>query len=243
MSATYPAGDEASTLGYSDIATMTSANKGRTVTVIFTTPFADWQMLFNDLLPAHVMEEVGWDPPCSTVDPAIDISGGPFSIAAVADGGRAITYKPNPKWWGQTPLLDRLVLRVATSPAQLARWLARGTAQVVLPSSFDPAYLQAVSSLPSASSEVDISSTFLSLFFSTTSAALPSAAIRQAVALAVDRQDLVNSVVGWADESIVPSASHLYVQNQNGYPGPPTSPPNQGTTTTVPVGSATEPFP
>jgi ABC-type transport system substrate-binding protein len=67
--------------------------------------------------------------------------------------------------------------------------------------------------------------------------------VREAVAHAVDRQALVNAVVGWADDAIVPSASHLYVQNQPAYPGPPTAPPNVGTTTTVPVGSPTVPFP
>ena len=60
--AAYPSGDQASILGYSDIASMKASNQGRTVTVVFSTPFADWQMLFTDLLPAHVMEKVGWDP-------------------------------------------------------------------------------------------------------------------------------------------------------------------------------------
>ena len=44
--------------------------------------------------------------------------------------------------------------------------------------------------------------------------------VREALSHAIDRQALINTVVGWADTSIVPAASHLYSQTQNGYPGP-----------------------
>ena len=72
-----PSPDVASIAGYRDIASVTGSNGGHTVTVKFKTTFADWQMLFANLVPAHVMEKVGWNPTCTTVDPAIDLSGGP----------------------------------------------------------------------------------------------------------------------------------------------------------------------
>src|SRR4029077_1392289 len=50
----------ATTLGYRDIASLTGSNQGRTVTVVFRTPFADWPSLFDDLLPAHIADQVGW---------------------------------------------------------------------------------------------------------------------------------------------------------------------------------------
>ena len=68
--------DVASIAGYRDISSVTGSNGGHTVTVKFKTTFADWQMLFANLVPAHVMEKVGWNPACTTVDPAIDLSGG-----------------------------------------------------------------------------------------------------------------------------------------------------------------------
>ena len=73
--------DVSSIAGYRDIASVTGSNGGHTVTVKFKTTFADWQMLFDNLVPAHVMEKVGWNPTCATVNPAIDLSGGPFKIA------------------------------------------------------------------------------------------------------------------------------------------------------------------
>ena len=88
----------ASTAGYRDIRSVKGSNKGRTVTVVFRTPFADWQMLFSNLLPAHIMEKTGWNPACTTVDPAIDLSGGPFQIAKVT--AQSIVLRANPEMVG-----------------------------------------------------------------------------------------------------------------------------------------------
>jgi len=214
----------ATTLGYRDIASVTSGNGGRTVTVVFKTPFADWRALFNDLLPAHVMEKVGWDPACTTVDPAIDLSGGPFEITKVVPG-REVVLTKNPHWWGESVDLDHLVVRSGSGPAQLTHWLVTGQAQAVQPSSFDEGFLQNVGTKPGLDSSVGISSSFLQLEFGALSPVTGAPEVRQAIAHALDRQALVNAVVGWANSNIVPAASHLYSQTQGSYPGPATVPP------------------
>ena len=92
---TSPVGqDVASIAGYRDIASVTGSNQGRTVTVRFKRTFADWESLFSNLLPAHIMEKVGWNPPCTSVDPSIDLSGGPFKIAAVTPGSIILGAEP-----------------------------------------------------------------------------------------------------------------------------------------------------
>jgi len=209
----------ASTRGYRDIASVIGSNAGRTVTVIFKTPFSDWQMLFNDLLPAHVMEKAGWNPNCTSVDPAIDLSGGPFEIATVTTG-KEVTLIRNPKWWGQKADLDRMVILTASGTRQLTHWLTDGTAQVIQPSSYASSYLETVGANQGLNSNEQISGTLLQLEFSATSPATSVIAVRQAIAHAVDRQDIVNAVVGWTNSYITPAASHLYSQNQGPYPNP-----------------------
>ncbi|HLG66969.1 MAG TPA: ABC transporter family substrate-binding protein [Acidimicrobiales bacterium] len=240
-----PTPQAASSLGYRDIRSVTGSDHGRTVTVVFRQPFADWQSLFHDLLPAHVMEQVGWDPPCTTVTPSIDLSGGPYAISSVIPG-REVVLSANPRWWGDPPWLSRIVVRIASSPAQLASWQRRGIVQVVEPSSLSPAVLQSLATDPGTQSELDVSSTYLQLLFSLRSPITAKLAVRQAVAYAVDRQSLVDGVVGWADSAVVPAQSHLYVQTQNGYPPQPASPapnpflaahPATTTTTTSPATS------
>lgn len=238
----------ASTLGYRQIASMASSNHGRTVTVKFKTPFADWQMLFNDLLPAHVMEKVGWDPGCTTVDPQVDLSGGPFEIGKVVPGKEVVLVR-NPRWWGAAPDLDRIVVRTAGSTAQLASWVDTGKAQVVLPTGFAPSFLEQVSGRRTVESSDQVSSTFLQLEYSMTSAVTGTLAVRQAVSHAIDRQALVNQVVGSLNTTIVPAASHLYSQAQTSYPGPRTpsiqasGAPGSTTTTTSKTPTPATPYP
>ena len=209
---------QSSTLGYRDIRSVKATNHGRTVTVIFKTPFADWQMLFDDLLPAHVMASAGWDPGCTTVDPSIDLSGGPYEIGSVS--GKEIVLVRNPRWWGQEPYLDRIVVRVAAGSNQLANWVDRGSAEVVQPSTADASFLAAVATRPRVDSASAVSTTFLQLEYSTTSPVTGDLNVRLGVSHALDRQAMVNAVVGPTSTAVVPAESHLYSQAQSAYPGP-----------------------
>jgi glutathione transport system substrate-binding protein len=211
--------DVASTLGYSRIKSVTGSNHGRTVTVVFKKAFADWKMLFANLLPAHVMEQVGWDPGCTTVDPKIDLSGGPYEIGTVVPG-HEVVLRRNPTWWGTMPNLDTIVIRTGSNADQLARWVDSRAVQVALPASFAPSFLEQVSSKPSVQSASQVSTTFLQLEYSTTSTLTGQLAVRDAISYMIDRQAIVNSVAGPINTAIVPAASHLYAQSQQSYPGP-----------------------
>ncbi len=241
-------GSTGPSLGYRQIASMKPSAKGRTVTVVFKTPYADWQSLFDYLLPAHVLEKTGWDPACTTLDPAIDLSAGPYVLDKIV-AGKEVVLGRNPKWWEQMPPLQKIVVKIATGPTQLSQWLGRGTVDVAFPAGYDERYLQAVTSDPSTLSQSQLSGTFLELQFSVTSPATASLDLRLAIAHAVDRQALVNDVAGWADSTIVPAASHLFAQTQQGYPShkpPPLQVSGQPgyTTTTLPKTSPTAtPFP
>jgi peptide/nickel transport system substrate-binding protein len=223
----------ASVAGYRDIASVKGTNKGRTVTVIFRTLFADWQMLFANLLPAHIMESVGWNPTCSSVDPKIDLSGGPFEITSVSP--QAVGLRANPKWWGTPPNLHSLTVHVASDTQQLTQWTQSGFVQVAMPATITPAYLGQVTSLPGEQSSVDPSDTFLQLEMASDPATVTPVDVRQAIALSVDRQALLTQRVNWAlpDEEV--ATSHIEVVGQPGYHSPPSSdtPPTVPTSTTT----------
>ena len=227
--------DVASTAGYDDIRSVVGSNKGKTVTVVFSTPYADWQSLFDYLVPAHIMDKVGWSPDCHTLDPAVDLSGGPYVLKSVTPG--TVVLVQNPKWWGEPAKLDRVVIKEANGPTELARWLRHGVVNVAAPSSFSAGFLQSVTDMPYVRSQVNVSSTFLELELSTIAPLTANPTVRLGIAHAVDRQDLVNQVAGFADISITPSASHIYSQDQGPYPQNSSAVPinlEQPTTTTVP---------
>jgi len=225
---TPPATDAASTLGYRDIESVKGSNDQRTVTVVFKTPYSGWQGLFHDMLPAHVLSEVGWNPSCSTVDPAVDLSAGPYEIGSVQAG--EVVLVRNPKWWETPGYLDQIVVRTASDPSQLARWLANGQAQVVEPTSFPQSFLVSVGALGPVKSQLEFGTTLLDLQFATESPLLSDPRVRQALAYALDRTRLVDATVGWADSTTVPAVTHFYTQGESGYPDLPS-----GTTEPFPV--------
>ena len=114
-------------------------------------------MLFANLVPAHVMEKVGWDPTCTTVNPAIDLSGGPFKIGSVS--GTTVKLVQNPKWWGTPANARSITVHVASSTAQLAQWMSSGFVQVAEPTTVTPSFLTTMTGLPGAQSDVDTSAT------------------------------------------------------------------------------------
>lgn len=222
----------ASTAGYRDITSVKGSDKGRTVTVVFRQLFADWKMLFSDLLPAHVMEKTGWNPACTSVNPAIDLSGGPFRIAAVS--AQRIVLRTNPKWWGTAPNARRIVVHIASSTAQLAQWVRSDYVQVALPDALTPSFMTEVTSLPHVQSQISLSGTVLQLAMASGSGSQLSSDIRLALALSVDRQALVNRQVAWALSSVQVATSHIYAQGESGYPSSTTTTP-----TTTPNGVPT----
>lgn len=222
----------ASTAGYRDIKSVKGSNKGRTVTVIFRTPFADWQMLFANLLPAHIMKKSGWNPSCSTVDPAVDLSGGPFRLAKVS--AQTIVLRPNPKWWG-TPASARVIrVHIASSTTELAQWVRSGFVQVALPSSITPSFLTEVTSLPHMQSTIDTSGTILELEMASGPGSQLTPDMRLAIALSTDRQALVNRQATWALSSVQVATSHIYAQGETGYHSSPLTTP-----ATTPTGATT----
>ncbi len=229
----------ATVAGYRDIASVKGSQGGRTVTVVFHTLFADWQMLFANLLPAHVMQSVGWNPACPTLNAEIDLSGGPFEIASVTP--QTVRLRANPKWWGTAPNLRSLIVHIASSTQQLTQWMQSGFVQVAQPEALSASSLSAFTSLPGAQSSIASSSTFLQLEMASDPDAALSTDVRQAIALSVDRQALLNDQVTWAQGNAQVATSHVEVQGQTGYHAPPSSDapstvPTSTTTSTTTIG-------
>ncbi len=220
--------DVTSIAGYRDISSITGSNGGSTVTVKFKKAFADWQSLFDNLVPAHVMEKVGWNPACPTVSPAIDLSGGPFKIGSVS--GQTITLVQNPKWWGTPANARSVTVHIASSTDQLAQWMTSGYVQVAEPTTVTQPFLTQMTGLPGVQSDVDTSDTMLQLDMASSLDSDLSPDLRFAIALSINRQDLVNQEVSWAVPGISVADSHVYVQGQQNYKPAPTGAP----TTTVP---------
>ncbi|HEY7946949.1 MAG TPA: ABC transporter family substrate-binding protein [Acidimicrobiales bacterium] len=206
----------ASTLGYRDIASVLSSNAGRTVTVTFRKPDADWESLFDDLLPAHIAEQVGWNHGFDHFDAHVLVSAGPWLIEKWVPGRQVVLVR-NPRWWGTVPRMNRITLEAVTDPSTLARDVSTNRVQVAAPDSFDAALMAELSALPKAESESPLGATMLQLEFNVTHAPLNSVAVRQGIAHAIDRVGIVTGVAQPLNPSVWLDNNHLFANSQPTY--------------------------
>jgi peptide/nickel transport system substrate-binding protein len=206
----------ASDLGYRDVASVIGSHGGKTVTVVFSTPFTDWRVLFHDMLPAHIARRVGWNHGFAAFNPAVDLSAGPYVLKSVSSGGSAVLVR-NPKWWGTAAVLDRVDVSVAPNQKSWIGALAASNQAVAQPSTFNLGSLDAVSSLPNTQSFIKPSLNLLQLEFNVTSPLTVQPAVREAIAHALDRTAMLNRVFGSLDPALVVNQDHLAIASQGTY--------------------------
>jgi peptide/nickel transport system substrate-binding protein len=206
----------ASTLGYRDVASVTGSNGGRTATVVFATPFADWRIMFDHIVPAHIARKVGWNTGFASFDPAVDLSAGPLVLRSVSSSGTAVLVR-NPSWWGTPSALATVTVSDGQDPASWIGPLAASDTAVSQPGSFTLGSLNSVSALPNTQSSIHSSLALQSLEFDVRSTVGSHLAARQAIAHAVDRSALLTKLFGDVDPTLDVNDSHLALAWQNSY--------------------------
>jgi glutathione transport system substrate-binding protein len=206
----------ASTAGYRDIASVTGSNAGKTVTVVFQHPYADWPSLFSDLLPGHIAQRVGWNHGFDRFDSSVFVSGGPWILTSWVPGVR-LTLARNPKWWGAAPHLDGVVVKVQPTAGATAADLVAGRAQVGGPAAYDSSFLGSVSSSPLLSSQSTLGTTILQLEFNVRQAPFNSAAVRQGIGRSLDRPAIVAAAGQPLDPLVGLDNNHLFANGQTAY--------------------------
>lgn len=215
-----PDADAASTTGYEDIETLTvDESDPKQVTVVYgaETPFADWQSLFDYLYPAHIMEERGTPFGESfDTDDVPDFSGGPWIIDDY-ELDSVITFVPNEEWYGEPPLLESITYQLGIEPGTLAQSfenneidMAYPQPQVDLVSSF-----QALQ--PAVACQITTGFSFEHIDFNQENEFLQDLEVRQAIAFALDRDDLVERTIGQFDPNAVRLDNRLILNPEEDY--------------------------
>ncbi len=211
----------ASTLGYRDVESVVGSHGGKTVTVKFSTPFTDWRVMFDHMVPAHIARRVGWNRGFDSFNPSVDLSAGPFVVQSASSGSAVLVR--NPRWWGTPANLDRVVVNVAPNQEAWAAALASGNRTVVQPQTFDLGSLNQVTSMPNTQSDVHPSLDLVDLEFNVTAPTTSTTAARQLIAHAIDRNDLLNRTFGTIDSGLVINDDHLALAFQSNYNPSPAS--------------------
>jgi peptide/nickel transport system substrate-binding protein len=208
--------DVAATAGYRDIRSVTGSDGGKTVTVVFARPFAEWRSLFFDLLPSHYVKRQadGWNTGLDR-NPQQIPSGGPFQIASYARG-QSLTLERNPRYWGPRAHLDRIVLRFLTDSGAQVDALRNGEVDIIYPRpQLD--VVRTVQRLPGVRSQLRFGLSFEHLTFNLNHPILKDLTVRRAISMAVDRQQLLERTVGQLSGSVQVLGNRIWLTGQPAY--------------------------
>ena len=208
--------DAASTVGYDRIDRVTGSADGKTVTVVFDEPFADWQSLFANLLPAHYVRRQpgGWN---SGLDkhPQDIPSGGPFRIAG-STPGESVTLRRNERYWATRAHLDQIqILLVPDSDAQYDA-LRNHEADLIRPQPTNDMVNQ-IRRLPGVRSDARPTLGFEHLTFNLGQPVLADVDVRRAIATAIDTRQLVDRLLRPTDPGAQALGNRIWLTGQQPY--------------------------
>lgn len=207
--------------GYRDIKTLSVAKDGYSVTAVFATPYADWNLLFRDV------EALGTQGNCSLASLVARPSLGPYSVASATSN--RIVLVMNKHWPIDTQRFGRVVITDSGAIPTTANSHFVNFSLVV-----NRSLVQAISSQPNVMSHIGSSSNIVEISFASARPLIKRIAVREALSWSIARQALVNQLWGAVTFSPSVAASALFSQGQSNYPGPAgTSPSAQTTTTTL----------
>ncbi|MHB1251768.1 MAG: ABC transporter substrate-binding protein [Acidimicrobiales bacterium] len=211
--------------GYRLIKSMTETNSGLRVTAVFSSPFAEWNLLFRDV------EDVGTPSGCSWASFKRRPSLGPYMVDSVS--AHRLVLVSNPRWPGVPNRYGRLIVTDATTlPSNTSSYFASYSLQV------SRSALQAVSSHPSILSHIGTSSNIAEITFAPSRPLTRPLKMREALSWSLNRQALINRIFGTVTFSTSVAQSALYSQGQGQYPGSGGSGPSAQSTTTTLAASA-----
>jgi peptide/nickel transport system substrate-binding protein len=199
--------------GYEDIASVEQGEDDKQAVVTFANRYTDWRGLFDPLYPASMNSDpdvfnTGW-----VQQP--QVTAGPFRLQGIDATAQTITLGRNPEWWGDPPILDRIIYRVIDPDAQVDA-LVNGEVSFINVGP-DVNKLQRAQGTEGIEIRRARGPNFRAITLNGTSPVLSDVNVRQALAKAIDRQAIADALIGPLGGDPAKLDNHIFVPNQQGY--------------------------
>ena len=208
--------DVASTTGYDQVKSIEGSDNGKTVTMVFKSPFADWKGMFTGMVPGHYIEKQsgGWNTGLDK-NPEKIPSGGPFKVDNYTQG-QSLTLVRNDKYWGPKAHLDSIVFRFLPESTTQPAALQNNEVDLIYPQpQLDQ--VQQVKALPDVNSEINFGLSFEHLDFNFKTPGLDDLKVRQAIATGINVQELVDRTVKQFSDKAQPLGNRIWLTGQPQY--------------------------
>ncbi|MGF3054927.1 ABC transporter family substrate-binding protein [Microbacterium sp. YY-01] len=206
--------------GLDKVVSVEGSDNGKTVTVTYGESFAEWKRPFNRLLPAHLVEQNGGILESFNgyfADTVPTFSGGPYIITDFQKDV-SVTLEPNPKWWGQSPHLKKVVFRMITDTQQTPIAMQNREIQASYPQP-QVDLLKQVEEMAPLGVRHQMNQTLVmeSFLVNVSNSFLSDKPLRQALAMVVNSQEIIDKSVGQFDPTVEPLGNAMIMQQQAGY--------------------------
>lgn len=201
---TNPDWNIASTQGYELISDYEILDDKR-VSFIFDEPYPSFRSLFSVIIPKHDAEGEDWD---TYWEDGVPVSNGPFVFDSW-NRGQEMTFVRNENYWGDGPQLDRIVMRFVSETATLVELLRGGEIDATDPQP-QASFAESIADLDNIVVDIKTGVITEHFRFNMEVAPLDQLYVRQALAMSIDREALVDNLMGPVDPNAEPPQSFTY---------------------------------
>ncbi|MFZ9798776.1 MAG: ABC transporter family substrate-binding protein [Ilumatobacteraceae bacterium] len=196
-----------SSAGYEKIESVKKGKTANEIVVTFSETYPDWQPLFSALKPASLTASP--DAFNTSWKAAPLVTAGPFKFKELDKVTRTITVVRDPKWWGDKPVLDSIIFKALPQAAQIDA-LLNGEIDYMDVGN-DTNALKRARENSKISVRVAKAPTHEHFTFGPVTAATKEVAVRQAIMLSIDRQQIATAIQGIVDPKVKPNNNHVFL--------------------------------
>ena len=203
----------ASSTGYEQIESVKAGKDQNEVIATFSKPFADWKSLWSPLYPAKYQDTA--DHFNKGYLNKIPVTAGPFKVEKIDKTAKTVSMVPDPNWWGNKPIVDRIITRALELDAGVNAFVNGEVDVNLLPN--DPASYKRAAGAKNGVVRVAGGPDFRHFTFNGTSPNLSDVNVRKAVAMAINRNAIVKADLTGLPWPARTMDNHFLVNTQKGY--------------------------
>ena len=196
-----------SSVGYEKIEAVKKGKTDNEIVVTFSETYPDWQPLFGGLKPASLT--ITTDAFNNSWKAAPLVSAGPFKFVSLDKVTKTITVDRDPKWWGDKPVLDTIIFKALAQAAQIDALLNGEIDYMDIGN--DTNALKRARGTEKISVRVAKAPTHEHFTFGPVTAVTSDVAVRQAIMLSLDRQQIATAIQGFTDPKVKPNNNHVFL--------------------------------
>lgn len=196
-----------SSAGYEKIESVKKGKTANEIVVTFSETYPDWQPLFSALKPASLTASP--DAFNTSWKAAPLVTAGPFKFKALDKVTRTITVERDKKWWGDKPVLDTIIFKALPQAAQIDA-LLNGEIDYMDVGN-DTNALKRARENSKISVRVAKAPTHEHFTFGPVTPVTQDVAVRQAIMLSIDRQQIATAIQGIVDPKVKPNNNHVFL--------------------------------